>query len=64
MSPSEPLSLDWSDIEARGCAGIGVSEDEARAIGALTNEADLDTLLPTDGEGPRKRVEAVLGSKL
>lgn len=47
MNPSEPLSLDWSDIEARGRAGIGVSEGEARAIGALTSEADLDALFRT-----------------
>lgn len=45
--PPASTSLDWSDIEARGRRGVGVSESEALAITALTADADLDALFRT-----------------
>ena len=42
-----PESLDWVDIRRRAEQGIGLSVDEARTIGALTDEADLAALFDT-----------------
>ncbi len=36
--------LDWTDIVARAKRGVGVSEDEAQAITALTEESELGEL--------------------
>jgi biotin synthase len=41
------MTLDWQDIQDRGLRGIGISEDEALAITALTDEAELTVLLQT-----------------
>lgn len=38
------MTLDWNDIEARGRSGISITQVEARAICALTDEADLAEL--------------------
>ncbi len=38
------MNLDWADIRARGQRGEGISWDEARAVVALTEPADLDAL--------------------
>jgi len=45
---SRPTSaLDWGDIARRAEQGIGISELEALAIGALTESADIEALLDT-----------------
>ena len=41
------MKLDWQDIQARGTRGIGISEDEAAAITALTDEGELTRLFET-----------------
>lgn len=41
------MTLDWTDIEARGLQGIGVSEAEALAIASLTAPTDIEALLRT-----------------
>ncbi|MCB9781185.1 MAG: biotin synthase BioB [Alphaproteobacteria bacterium] len=41
------MGLDWDDIRRRGEDGIGISQDEALAIVALTDPADVDALLTT-----------------
>lgn len=38
------MMLDWTDIRARNVRGIGISDDEARAIVDLTDAAELDNL--------------------
>lgn len=38
------MSLDWSDIRARAERGVGISWEEARAVVALADPADLDAL--------------------
>ena len=44
------MSLDWTDIRARGRQGIGISADEAAFIAALTDPADLAELYAVAGE--------------
>lgn len=41
------MRLDWNDIRARGQRGEGISADEARAILALTDPAELEQLWET-----------------
>ncbi len=41
------MRLDWSDIRARGERGEGISVEEARAILALTDPAEIDRLWET-----------------
>lgn len=41
------MRLDWNDIRARGERGEGISWDEARAIVALADTAELDALYDT-----------------
>ena len=41
------MQLDWNDIRARGEQGIGISEQEALTITALTEDADIEALLDT-----------------
>lgn len=41
--------LDWDDIRARAARGVGISWDEARAIVALKEEADLARLFEVAG---------------
>lgn len=41
------MRLDWADIRARGERGVGISVEEARAILALTNPADIEALWET-----------------
>jgi biotin synthase len=41
------MNLDWDDIRARGVQGIGISEEEAQAVLALTDSADVAQLLTT-----------------
>lgn len=42
-----PADLDWADIRARGCRGEGLSEAEALAVVAITEDAHLQALLET-----------------
>ena len=44
---TSPTPLSWTDILARAKAGIGVSEEEAEAITALRDEAELGELFAT-----------------
>ena len=41
------MQLDWQDIRTRGARGVGISEEEALAITALTEPADLYDLVET-----------------
>jgi len=41
------MKLDWQDIQARGTRGVGISEDEAIAVTALSDETDLVALFAT-----------------
>lgn len=44
------MALDWNDIRTRASQGVGISDDEARAIIALTDPADLAELQRIAGE--------------
>jgi len=44
------MALDWNDIRTRASQGVGISDDEAREIIALTDPADLAELQRIAGE--------------
>jgi biotin synthase len=46
-NPGVAVKLDWDDIESRASRGVGISEEEALAITAITEPDDVANMLRT-----------------